>query len=79
MSTMALPAVHTSTRLGARPSTAGHVRLTRRQEKAIGSSGEGPEIQGNDICRLAFEGEPARTVNDLRQWEHLLVRLRSHH
>ena len=56
-----------------------HVRLTRRQEKAIGSSGEGPEIQGNDICRLAFEGEPARTVNDLRQWEHLLVRLRSHY
>ena len=27
------------------------IRLTRRQEKAIGSSGEGPEIQGNDIGR----------------------------
>ena len=35
MSTMALPAVHTSTRLGARPSTAGHVRLTRRGRLAV--------------------------------------------
>ncbi len=35
MSTMVLPAVHTSSRLGARPSTSGHVRLTRRGRLAV--------------------------------------------